>query len=67
MFLKQTANVPADSPQSDAARIVAWRLHVRNIRAEGLPSGASFGRHDWAGLLLRFVAVWTSWCAETEA
>ena len=43
----------------EQSRIVAWRLHVRNISAYGLPSGAAFGRHNWVGLQLRFVAEWS--------
>ena len=49
----------AKKTMDEKKRIVAWRLHIRDIRAEGLPSGAAFGRNDWTGLNLRFIAVWS--------
>ena len=57
----------ASSETTDAAtRIVTWRLHVREISIDGLPSRTSVER-EWDGLLLRFVAEWSRETKRTTA
>ena len=51
----------------DATRIVAWRLHIRDIAADGLPSGSSVGHSEWNGLFLRFTVTWSHESKRTSA
>jgi hypothetical protein len=41
----------------EATRIVAWRLHIHDTTAAGLPNGA--GHSERSGLFLRFTVTWS--------
>jgi hypothetical protein len=48
----------ADAPAHSDDEVTAWRCHVREISAEGLPTATSLAC-EWIGLRLRFVAAWS--------
>ena len=53
----RTAGLP---PAPPLATYAAWRIHVRDISAEHLPSPGALGKDTpWAGLLLKFTAPWS--------
>ena len=57
---------PASAAQPKEKKYLTWRLHVREISIDGLPSRRS-AKRDWDGLHLRFVAEWSRESKRTTA